>query len=61
MTIGFWKTKRENFSASAAKGLDELQVKMLHSVKVGDRLALWVNTDKPAEARPDFTLKVMVE
>jgi len=61
LTIGFWKTKRENFATSSAKGLDELQVKMLQSLKPGDRLALWTNTDKEGEHRADYTLKVLVE
>jgi len=62
MTIGFWKSKsRPTFCLSHAKGLDELQVAMLHTLKPGDRLALWVNEDKTGENRPDFTLKVMVE
>lgn len=61
MTIGFWKTKRAGFATSTVKGLDELQVKMLQQLRVGDRLALWTNEEKAGEHRPDFTMKVMVE
>lgn len=61
MAIGFWKTKREGFSTSHQRGLDEQQIKMLQSLHPGDRLGLWVNSDKTGENRPGFTLKVMVE
>ncbi len=62
MNIGFWKTKtRPELSMSHAKGLDEQQIQMLQQLKAGDRLVLWVNTDKEGPNRPDFTLKVMVE
>lgn len=43
MRIGFWPTQREKFYTSHQSGLNKEQIEELHALKVGDRLALWMN------------------
>ena len=52
-SIGFWIRDSGNY-ITAQGGLTEEQIKLLRSLKVGDRLILWNNNKENA---PDITLK----
>lgn len=52
--VGLWQTGRKGFSVSHKEGLTKEQVEMLHSLKVGDRLKLWVSKESEIANRPNF-------
>ena len=56
-TIGLWKSKRDGLYISSAMGLEKEQIDLLKSLAVGDKLVLYVNSDKLNEKGPDLTLK----
>ena len=60
MRIGMWKTSKPFFFASHQKGLIQEQIDELKTLKVGDRLCLWMNKDKDGNS-PDFTIKTLEE
>lgn len=60
MRIGFWETSRSYFFTAHQQGLNEEQIKALHSLKIGDRLCLWQNTDRDGNS-PHFTVKLLEE
>lgn len=59
--IGFWKTKRQGFLLSSVKGLETEQINLLHSLKVGDRIKLYINAEmnKHNDKSPDVNLLKM--
>ena len=54
--IGVWKKESGNMM-SHKSGLDEDQIALLQSLKVGDRLILWNNYSDINSTKPDFTIK----
>lgn len=49
--VRFFSTKRSDFLTSHRNGLDAEQVKMLQSLKVGDRLKIYVNPEVEGKSR----------
>lgn len=53
--IGFWKKDTGNY-LTAKSGLTQADIDALHSLKVGDRLILYVGGKKLSEQSPDANL-----
>lgn len=54
--VGLWQTGRKGFCVSHKKGLDQEQVDMLRSLKVGDRIKMWISDESPVANRPNYRL-----
>ncbi len=59
MRIGFWPTQKEKFYTSHQSGLNAEQIAELQALKVGDRLAIWMN-DMDGNS-PKLSLKKLEE
>jgi hypothetical protein len=55
--IGFWLKETGNY-LSHGKGLDQSQIDLLLSLKVGDRLILWKRNKAAKETTPELTLRI---
>ncbi len=59
MRIGFWPTQKDKFLTSHQSGLNKEQIEELQALKIGDRLAIWVN-DQDGNS-PKLSLKKLEE
>lgn len=57
INLKFWAKDTGNL-LSHGEGLTEAQVAALQSLKAGDRLILWKNSNKDRDTSSDFNLKV---
>lgn len=53
--IGFWKNKDGNFR-SDRRGLTQKQIDLLHSLREGDRLAIYVQLENEGTDRPTLDM-----
>ena len=58
LAIGAWMSQFGDSYLGHAKGLSAEQVEALQELKEGDRLIVYINSDKKNEYSPDITIKV---
>lgn len=56
MNINFWKARNGAF-LSHNRGLTEEQIRFLNTLKVGDRLVVYMNEPDPDRNEADLTMK----
>jgi hypothetical protein len=59
MDIGFWSNNEGTLALTHKEGLTSEQLAFFHNLKLGDRLAIWDNGGKSANA-PHLNLKLFV-
>lgn len=56
--LSFWKNKESGNFLTHKNGLTKEMIQDLQALKEGDRLILWVNSEKLSDTSPDLTMKV---